>query len=231
MEKKRTAAVYRGPAAPGDCPTIVADALEKTYKILFVGPEDHDPIDAIESGMIDVWLQPGGGDDVDEGWDAIKPFHRQLRKWVMDGGRYVGICMGAFLAGTEPGLGLLPKAGADSIVYIETDGADVTDLDEALITVTWRGKQRDIYYQGGPAFELEEDAEEEAEIVATYSNDEIAALIVPCGRGAVGVIGPHPEAPQAWYDECKFEADAGENMALFRRFVDDTIAFGNEDEA
>jgi len=36
-------------------------------------------------------------------------------------------------------------------------------------------------------------------VLATYDNGLPAAVVAPFGRGAVGVVGPHPEASADWY--------------------------------
>jgi hypothetical protein len=62
------------------------------------------------------------------------------------------------------------------------------------------------------------------EVLARYPNGEIAALTAPFGAGAVGVVGPHPEATPDWYadvglvDPDGLDADLGHDLvdALLR---------------
>lgn len=58
---------------------------------------------------------------------------------------------------------------------------------------------QDIYFQGGPAFTVEAGPDDT--ILARYSNGRVAAGFFGFGRGAVGVTGPHPEAPLSWYTD------------------------------
>jgi glutamine amidotransferase-like uncharacterized protein len=41
------------------------------------------------------------------------------------------------------------------------------------------------------------------EVLARYSNGPVAALVADAKAGKVGICGPHPEAPRAWYAEGK----------------------------
>ena len=45
-------------------------------------------------------------------------------------------------------------------------------------------------------------------------------MIVPAGKGTVGVVGPHPEAPADWYDI--FPGPPRPVTELFVKFVDQT---------
>jgi hypothetical protein len=41
-----------------------------------------------------------------------------------------------------------------------------------------------------------------ARVLGRYrSNGALAAVLSPYGKGWVGIIGPHPEADQSWYDD------------------------------
>ncbi|WP_235980642.1 hypothetical protein [Streptomyces albidus (ex Kaewkla and Franco 2022)] len=115
---------------------------------------------------------------------------------MREGGRYLGFCMGGYLAGRDPGFGLLP---GDTGAYTATRGASVRTADDTVITVRWRGRQRHVYFQDGPYFALEKAAD--STVLATYGNGRAAAVVVPYGAGKVGVVGPHPEADRSWYED------------------------------
>lgn len=93
-------------------------------------------------------MQPGGGDNITLGWESVAPYATKLNDWVHKGGKYVGICMGGYLAGTDPGFGLLPDANAFS--YIETPNADIKNMSDFLLTWDWgkEGKPEKVYFQG-----------------------------------------------------------------------------------
>ncbi|GAB2878779.1 BPL-N domain-containing protein [Streptomyces mayteni] len=192
-----SALVYRGPAASPGCPEAVAALLRGTpsrFTVTYCGPDEETPLSARALAAADVYAQPGGGDDVDAAWAELRPFADDLRDWVRGGGRYLGFCMGGYLAGRDPGLGLLP---GDSGGYIDSPGASVTTGEDTVIRLRWRGRPRHVYFQDGPYFQLADDAS--ATVLATYDNGLPAAVVARSGAGRVGVVGPHPEADASWY--------------------------------
>jgi glutamine amidotransferase-like uncharacterized protein len=149
-------------------------------------------------------VQPGGGDDLDGAWRAVKSFGGPLREWLHNGGRYLGICMGAYLAGEDPGWGLLP---GDTAEYVGSRGATVRTTRDTVVGVRWRGHQRHMYFQDGPYFTLDRRAN--AQVLATYEGGQPAALVAPYGAGRVGVVGPHPEADATWYAQYRLKNPDG----------------------
>jgi glutamine amidotransferase-like uncharacterized protein len=118
-----------------------------------------------------------------------------IRDFVRSGGGYLGFCLGGYLAGETPGFGLLP---GDADRFISSPGARPDHAGDSLVALTWTGRRHLVYFQDGPWFDLD-PARGPAEVVATYDNGLPAAVVAPFGRGAVGVVGPHPEAPPDWY--------------------------------
>ncbi len=39
------------------------------------------------------------------------------------------------------------------------------------------------------------------EVLANYTNGQVAAAVQHLGKGRVGMIGPHTEANEEWYEE------------------------------
>ncbi|WP_195911345.1 BPL-N domain-containing protein [Streptomyces kaniharaensis] len=193
------AVVYRGPAACDGCPEAAQDLLERNhFTVRFIGPDEplHFGPGALAGAAL--YVQPGGtnGQEVTTAWNLLRHesgFRPELvRDYVRGGGRYLGLCMGGYLAG-NPGYDLLP---GDSGEYIKTDGASVTDEQDHLVPVTWRGQPQPMYFQDGPYFDVDAPG---ADVLARYTNDRIAAVVAPYGTGRVAVSGPHPEAPADWY--------------------------------
>jgi glutamine amidotransferase-like uncharacterized protein len=165
-------------------------------RVRYCGPGTAVPITAATLSRATLFVQPGGGDDLDAAWKAVEPFAAELVRWVRGGGRYLGLCMGGFLAGRDPGYGLLP---GDSAEYVGSPGATVSDNDDALVTVHWGSRTRRVYFQGGPDFHF--DGSAASSVLARYTNGSVAMAAASCGRGTVVVSGPHPEAPVSWYRE------------------------------
>jgi glutamine amidotransferase-like uncharacterized protein len=139
-----------------------------------------------------------------------------IRNWVHDGGHYLGFCLGAYLAAATPGFALLP---GNTSQYITSPGATVDTTDDAVIPVLWRGKPRHMFFQDGPVFQLNADAD----VLATYDNGEPAALVVPYGSGWVGVVGPHPEADQSWYRDAGLTNPDGIRPDLCYDLIETTV--------
>ena len=216
------ALVYRGPASTPGAPEAVAALLaagEHPMDIRFVGPAEADNLTAAVLSTAVLYVQPGGADDLDTAWEAVAPIASALRNWIDDGGAYLGCCMGGFLAGRDPGFDLLP---GDSLEYSATPGATVTDNADALVTVTWRGQPQAVYFQGGPAFTV--NAGSDDAILACYSNGFDAAGVFGFGRGSVGVTGPHPEAPVAWYTDAGLDVPSPLPHQAFTDLVTTTLA-------
>ena len=114
----------------------------------------------------------------------------------------MGFCLGAYLAGHSPGLGLLPEE-IDVDSECEQDGAQVSNADDTVIQVDWRFANgtvqagRWLYFQEGAV--MQGFKEDDPRVVAKYSaNGDVAASVTSYGRGFVGLSGPHPEANRDW---------------------------------
>lgn len=192
------AAVYRGHGAGScdGCSEAVARLLGSgptPLQVEFVGPDEPRQLSPETLAGALVYAQPGGG-DVATAWRHLAEDADTIRQWVQGGGNYLGFCLGAYLAGSNPGFGLLPGA---AIRYISSPGATVTSTSYTTVAIDWRGQPKQMYFQDGPAFRLSPHAP--ATVLATYPNGEPAALTASFGRGRVGVVGPHPEAELNWF--------------------------------
>jgi glutamine amidotransferase-like uncharacterized protein len=204
--RKPIAVIYRGPATSSGCPESVAALLENNYQIVYAGPSEDVDIDEETLSTAKLYVQPGGG-DLDKAWPHVRKYTNHIRKYVKNGGKYLGICLGGYLAGTEPGFNLLPGDGqADQ--YITSKDAVITTEDNTVVPLLWRGKQRHVYFQDGTRFELDLTAAS-TEVLAYYTNGKIAAAVQHSGKGRVGLVGPHPEADEEWYDEYELKNPDG----------------------
>jgi glutamine amidotransferase-like uncharacterized protein len=190
------ALVYRGPAASPGCPKSVAALLRNSparFRTRFCGPHEHVPLSAATLSSAVVYAQPGGT-DLPPAWHHMRPYADPIRRFVHGGGTYLGFCLGGYLAGRDPGFGLLP---GDSHEYIQSRGAEITSLKDTVISVRWRGHRRRVYFQDGPYFTLRHGAR--AGVLSRYENGLAAAVVARFGAGRVGVVGPHPEADRGWF--------------------------------
>lgn len=198
-DKLAIAAVYRGPAACEGCPEAAASVLEKSgrFNVQFIGPGEERALDDEGLAMVTLYVQPGGHDDVDLAMEQLgESATDAISRWVRDdGGRYLGLCMGAYLAGSDPGMGLL--APGDTLRYAGTPDSLVDDGQESVIAVEWDGEIRYQYSQD-PAVIVESGVEGER-VLSRFANGAVNALVRPVGEGAVGVVGTHPEATRDWF--------------------------------
>ncbi|MGW1162505.1 BPL-N domain-containing protein [Streptomyces sp. NPDC002513] len=194
------ALVYRGPASLRGCPEAVAQLLAGgpwNLDVRFTGPREELPLSADSLSQAQVYAQPGGGTLRWAYW-RLRRRRGAIRDFVEGGGRYLGFCLGGYLAGATPGFGLLP---GDTDQYISSPGCSVHNQSNTLVGVVWRGRPRTVFFQDGPYFVLDRDAGADPEVLATYDNGTPAVVVSRFGAGRVGVTGPHPEATEDWYTD------------------------------
>ncbi|GDY33428.1 BPL-N domain-containing protein [Gandjariella thermophila] len=215
------ALVYRGPAAVPGCPEAVAELLGASrwgFGVHFVGPDEDLPLTGDVLAGAAVYAQPGGG-TLAHGYRHLRRHRDEIRRFVHGGGRYLGFCLGGYLAGATPGFGLLP---GDTDQYIASGGATVDSEDNTEVEVTWRGRRRRLFFQDGPYFWVRSGAD--ASVLANYPNGTIAALVAPFGSGRVGVVGPHPEATEDWYTDAGLDVPRRYGTDLGLDLVDAVMA-------
>ncbi len=189
------ALVYRGPASSPGCAEDVAAVLDRAgLEPRYVGPRERLRLTPQTLAGAALYAHPGGP-DLDVSWRHMAPHRKTIRHYVRDGGNYLGFCLGGYLAGSDPGFDLLP---GDTDQYIGTKGASVCHDGDDVVTVSWKGQQRDLYFQDGPYFDVKRSR---VQVLARYDNDRIAAMTCRFGEGRVAVVGPHPEATPSWFTD------------------------------
>ena len=211
-------AIYRGPAGCDDCSENVAKALERinpNYRIDFVGADEPIDITPQTLARYDLYVQPGGGQDIPGALDSLGDERAEaIRDYVAKGGRYLGLCMGAYLA-DDNNLGLIPQA-------LDTEagrpGFEVTGIDDAAVRVTWDGQADHVFYQDGPYFP-KASAAAPYRTLATYRNGDVAAARYAYQKGVVVLSGPHPEAGQEWFENAGIPLDKMPRGELFGSLI------------
>lgn len=193
---------WTGPA-DGDDTGALASMLRAIpgweFEIVTAGPKGSMPVRAaLALPDARLYAQPGADGDDTAAFRRQRRDRKAIRAFVHGGGRYLGVCMGGFLA--EPGFYGVFRGRVDE--YYSSPGASVTSADPAVVELSWRGRPRRLYFQDG-GFMVPKRSAAGATVLATYSNGSIAAIVARSGAGKVGLCGPHPEAPPAWF------ADAG----------------------
>ena len=138
---------------------------------------------------VDMVAFPGGDGD-SESWHYLMKHHApRIRDFVAAGGRYLGICMGAYWAGSHY-FDILD--GVDAVQYITQPNTCTRRPHAKAMPVTWFGEPVKMYFYDGCALVGNQN---KFETVATYNNGDSMAII----QGNVGLIGCHPEAEYNWY--------------------------------
>jgi glutamine amidotransferase-like uncharacterized protein len=112
-----------------------------------------------------------------------------VQPWVANGGRFLGVCAGGFVAGQE-GYGVFPgEVGS----YVGSPNSQVKDDRDQAIQINWQGRQRTVDFQDGNYFEIPRGTPG-VTVLATYNNGLVAAAVATHGRGKAAFTGPHFES-------------------------------------
>ena len=131
---------------------------------------------------VDMIAVPGGFGDADTYKTLLKNNQPRVREFVDEGGKYLGICMGAYWAGSHY-FDLLD--GVDAVQYMTRPGADTRRPHAKEMPITWRGQEESMFWYDGCAFV----GNGRYKTIATYANGDPMAII----QGNLGLIGCHPK--------------------------------------
>jgi glutamine amidotransferase-like uncharacterized protein len=138
---------------------------------------------------VDCVCFPGGYGDADKFDTLLKWNYESIQKFVNTGGKYLGICMGAYWAGPHY-FNLLDNIEVEQ--YISRPTACTRRPHPKAMPINWLGQNERMYFYDGCTF-----VGNNMDIVATYSNGDPMAII----QRNIGVIGCHPESEEWWYDK------------------------------
>lgn len=140
---------------------------------------------------VDMISVPGGLGDADSFETLFKNNGNRVREFIHNGGRYLGVCMGAYWAGKHY-LNVLQDV--DAVQYLKRPGTDTRRPHAKNMPVNWDGMSTKMFWYDGCAL-VGDDTK--FETVATYeaNNDSMAIY-----QDRIGLIGCHPESQQFWYD-------------------------------
>jgi hypothetical protein len=148
----------------------------------------------VEEGFfddVDMVVFPGGMGDSDSYNTVLKNNKDVVVDFVTRGGKYLGICMGAYWAGKDY-FNILDKV--DAVQYIRRPNACTRRPHAKNMPVVWRNQPCNMFFYDGCA--LVGGDMSPYETIATYSNGDNMAII----QNRIGLIGCHPESEQFWYD-------------------------------
>jgi Biotin-protein ligase, N terminal len=186
----------------------VIHALQNDYnfKIFSINPLEDNFFDDV-----DIIAVPGGFGDASTFDRAFKHSKARIQDFVSNGGKYLGICMGAYWAGKHY-FDILNNV--DAVQYITQPGTDTRRPHAKDIKITWNGVGTTMFFYDGCALV----GNGQYDIIASYANGDAMAII----QNNIGCIGCHPESEQFWYDGyswMKGRYHNGEHHALLLDFV------------
>ena len=138
---------------------------------------------------VDMIAVPGGFGDSDSYEKLFQHNGERVIDFVNNGGRYLGICMGAYWAGSNY-FSLLKDV--DAVQYLTRPRTDTHRPHAKNMSVTWQREPMKMFWYDGCALV----GSGQFETVATYSNGDAMAIF----QNRLGLIGCHPESQQFWYD-------------------------------
>jgi len=198
------------PECSRQCCDGVIRALSPKYEIkLFTVDNDINEV----LGDVDAVFFPGGIGDSDTYFNFYtRKRANAIANFVLRGGRYIGVCMGAYWAGPRY-FDLLNEV--DCVQYIKRPTADIKRSYGTVADIEWLGKKEKMFFYDGCTF----TGQGRYDIIAKYGNDEPMAII----QGNIGIIGCHPESEEFWYDMYPYIKNNwhdGKHHELLLEFVD-----------
>lgn len=189
---KPTLAIFiHDPQCETECALGMIDGLVRDFDIRTFGLESLTPQFL---SQFDAVCFPGGMGDSDDFDKIFEDKHIwTVQEYVADGGKYFGICMGAYWAGPDY---FDVVEGLTIGQYIERPTADIDYDGPTVAEVTWLDELEWMYFYDGCAI-----LGDNMNVIATYANGDPMAVV----QGNVGLIGCHPEALSWWYDEGDLE--------------------------
>ena len=209
--KPRIALFMNHPIAEIACCNGMIEALEDYYRFSIFSRKT---ITDINFAKVDLVAFPGGKGDADIFDRVINNNAAIIRKYVEDGGKYLGICMGAYWAGRHY-FNLLDNIKVTQ--YIKRPGAEVRRSYSTSLNVTWKREQTNMYFFDGCTF-----IGNGFKTVARYANGDPMAIV----QNNIGLIGCHPESRETWYKKKRYLRPywhKGEHHKLLCEFVNDLM--------
>lgn len=169
------------------CGNAMIAALDQYYRIrIFTRRE----IERDFFQGVDIVAFPGGLGD-SESYHYLMKYHEpRIRRYIAHGGRYLGICMGAYWAGSHY---FKILDGVDAVQYIKRPKTDTRRPHAKACPVIWKDEPMRMYFYDGCALVGDH---RKFETVATYANGDSMAIY----QNRIGLIGCHPESELYWYN-------------------------------
>lgn len=210
---KPTIAVFlHHPTCAVDCANATIKSLSSNYYFKIITKHE---LDDNFFDDVDIVAVPGGIGDAENFSYLMKINKEPIRKFIKGGGRYLGICMGAYWAGKHY-FDILD--GLDSVQYITRPNTDTRRPHAKNLKVTWNGEEEHMYFYDGCTFV----GNGEHKVISRYCNNDPMAIM----QGRIGLIGCHPESQENWYDQYSWlngKWHGGKHNELLLQFTDELM--------
>ena len=162
-------------------------ALQSHYNFKIFGKNE---LEKVFFDDVDMIVVPGGLGDASSYETAFRYNAQPVRDFVAQGGRYLGICMGAYWAGSHY-LDILQDVDAEQ--YICRPETDTHRPHAKNLDVHWNHVPQKMFFYDGCALVGDKT---KFQTIATYMNGDAMAII----QNNIGLIGCHPESLEYWYE-------------------------------
>ena len=166
---------------------------------------------------VDAVCFPGGIGDSDSFDYLFRDNGDRIKSFVKGGGKYLGICMGAYWADANY-FDILKDVRAEQ--YITRPGADTRRPHAKNQRVLWKGQEESMFFYDGCA--LVGAGIDSCKIWSLYPNGDPMAII----QDNIGIMGCHPESEPHWYKSYSWMSDKyhnGHHHTLLLDFVDELM--------
>jgi hypothetical protein len=196
--------------SPGDVAALKQILNRNHFDFVAVNSNQFNKMTDSQFAAYRLLIIPGGNfADIGNGLTAATTAN--IRKAVMGGLNYLGICAGAFFAGNSPYNGLNLTDGVRFPFYI----LENRNIRKAAVAIEVAGSATvDHYWEDGPALMGWGDA------VAKYQDGTPAVVQGAVGQGWAVLSGVHPEAPDSWRKGLTFSTPAQTDNAYAATLVD-----------
>ena len=159
---------------------------------------------------VDMVAFPGGMGDSESYHYLFRENGERLKKFIADGGRYLGICMGAYWADRHY-LDILD--GVEAQQYLTRPDTDTRRPHAKNIAITWKNQPMNMYWYDGCALVGDET---KFDTIARYANGDPMAII----HNRIGLIGCHPESEKHWFDQYSWMRKHWHHGAQYQLLLD-----------
>lgn len=166
---------------------------------------------------VDAVCFPGGIGDASSFDYLLRENIGSIRNFVNTGGAYIGICMGAYWAGSNY-FDILRDVDAEQ--YMTRPGTDTRRPHAKNIDIVWNNTPLKMFWYDGCALVGDKT---KFKTVAHYAGNNDPMAIV---QDRIGLIGCHPESTPHWYASYSWlrgRYHGGQHHRLLLEFVDNLL--------